>query len=68
MVFGGVRVFHPRRQKTNDTVGNSMRGNMILIPKIKPTNHSTKQLAIPSLLQLKVDVFSAAAEDVKLVK
>ena len=39
-----------------------------LIPKIKETHHATEQLTIPTLLQLEVDVFGAAAKYMKLIE
>ena len=38
------------------------------IPEIKETHHTAKQLAIPDLLQFKVNVFGAAAEDVNTIE
>ena len=40
----------------------------ILIPKIEETHHTAKQLTKPSLLQLEVDVLSAAAKHMKLIE
>ena len=34
----------------------------VSIPKVEETHHTTKQLAVPSLFQLQVHVFGAAAE------
>ena len=40
----------------------------VLVPKVEETHYTAKQLAIPSLFQLQVHVFGAAAEYMKLVK
>ena len=40
----------------------------VLVPKVEETHYTAKQLAVPSLFQLQVHVFGAAAEYMKLVK
>ena len=48
--------------------GNDMLSEACLIPKIKETYHAAKQLAVPGLFQLKVDIACAAAKHMKVVE
>ena len=44
------------------------KGVSVLGPRREEAHHTAKQLAVPSLFQLQVHVFGAAAEYMKLVK
>ena len=54
--------------KSDSERGNNMLSEACLIPKIKETYHTAKQFAVPGLLQLKVDIASAAAKYMKVVE
>ena len=54
--------------KSDSERGNNMLSEACLIPKIKETYHTAKQFAVPGLLQLKVDIASAAAKHMKVVE